>query len=299
MALRIFVAGAEGFIGSHVSDYLEDKGSEVIRHRWSEEGDLDSSTISCKPDVIVNCAGKLGGQGFSGDELLDANADLPDALARFCLGSRTSLIHLSTPGVTGLSADSSEDDPIDPWGLYEVSKAEGEKRLRRVGLPPEKLTILRPDFVYGPRDRHKLAMFRQAASGWFPLVGRGDARIRPTYVLDVCRAVGSSLPNGLFTGGTFNVGGPEIVSIRDLAGMIASAMSVRTRLITIPAFVFRIALILGPLRPAGLSRSRVRLFGEDHYVSTSRAETAGFLPCCRLEQGLGETVTGYRAAGLL
>ncbi len=297
--MRIFVSGAEGFIGSHVGDFLEEKGYEVFRHRWSTEGDLDVASISCEPDVLVNCAGRLGGQGFSGDELLEANADLPGALARFCLDSGASLVHLSTPGVTGLNADSSEEDPIDPWGLYEVSKAEGEERLQRAGLPPERLTILRPDFVYGPRDRHKLAMFRQVAKGWFPLVGMGDALIRPTYVFDVCRAVISSLPGGLLAGGTYNAGGPEIVRIRDLAGMIARAMSVRTRLITIPVFAFRIALMLGPLRPAALSMSRMRLFGEDHYVSISRARAAGFSPCHGLEQSLRETVDWYREAGLL
>jgi nucleoside-diphosphate-sugar epimerase len=299
VALRVFITGSEGFIGSRVSLLLEAHGIDVIRHIWSEEGDLDTDDISCSPDVIVNCAGRLGGQGFSEDEMMKANAGLPGELAVYCRNTGIRLIHLSTPGVTGLRPDASETDRYDPWGPYETSKVEGEERVRNAGLPPGRLTVLRPDFVFGPGDRHKLPLFRQVSRGWFPLVGRGLARIRPTYVDDVCRAVQASLPDGPLEGEVMNIGGPEVVTVRELAGIIASSLSSRVRFITLPAFLYRIALHLGPLRPPSLSRSRIRLFSEDHFVSISRAASAGFRPSHTLEEATAMTVAWYREQGLL
>jgi nucleoside-diphosphate-sugar epimerase len=279
--------------------FLKESGLDVSGHFRAEEGDLDASAIARRPDVVVNCAGLLGGRGFQAEQLRTANTELPGGLARFCEAGNACLVHLSTPGVTGLRAGASEDDPPDPWGDYEASKAAGESALRAAGLPDGALTVLRPDFVYGPGDMHKLRLFRQIGKGWFPLVGNGGAMLRPTFVTDVCRAVEASLPGGILAGRTVNIGGDRVLSVRDLVGAIAGAMSVTARLVRIPRLLFRMALLAGPLKPEALSRSSYRLFGEDHWVSVARAEAAGFRPATGLDSGMAETVAWYREEGLL
>ena len=279
--------------------FLKESGLDVSGHFWEEEGDLDASAIACSPDVVVNCAGLLGGRGFTAEQLRMANTELPGGLARFCKAGNACLVHLSTPGVTGLRAGASEDDPPDPWGEYEASKVAGESAVRAAGLPDEALTVLRPDFVYGPGDMHKLRLFRQVGKGWFPLVGSGGARLRPTFVRDVCRAVAASLPGGILAGRTVNIGGDRVVSVRELVQVIAGAMCVETRLVRIPGILFRLALLAGPLKPRALSKSSYRLFGEDHYVSLASAEAAGFRPATALDRGIAETVAWYREGGLL
>ncbi len=298
--MRIFVIGAGGFIGSAISDYLNNAGYDVSEHVRSIKGDIAFDSLPANVDVIVNAAGKLGLPYVDPAELNISNSLLPSILADFCAKHKIHLIHLSTPGVTGLYANVSEDSPLKPWGDYEKTKNAGEAVLRKhEHLPPEKLTILRPDFVYGPGDLHKLELFRQVDKGWIPLIGRNGARLRPTFSVDVCRAVESSLPGGRLNGGLYNIGGPEIVTFREFTREISKALGKDLRCISIPRLAFRIGLLLGPLRPKALSRSRFRLFGEDHYVSIDKAASVGFNPSWSISEGIARTVSWYQDMKLI
>ncbi len=296
--MRILLAGAGGFIGSHLARRLSAEGHEVVPLVRPDRGVFDPDRFPDGIDAAVNAAGRLGGPGVGPDELAAANTALPAAMAGICAERGIPLVHLSTPGVAGLLGGSREDSPQAPWGAYEESKAAAERLLP--GLMPERLlTVLRPDFVYGPGDRHKLSFFRQVGRGWFPLVGGGGALLRPTFVIDVCRAVRESLGGGLIGPGTWNIGGPEVVSVRGFAGAAAGVMGVRLLRIPVPAFLFRAALLLGPLAPPQLSRSRLALFGRDHWVDVSKASAAGFAPATSLADGLAATVAWYRDEGLI
>lgn len=296
--MRVFLVGAGGFIGGEAARALEAAGHEVLPHRRSASGDLLPSSIPGSFDVAVNAAGRLGAPGISRDELRAANTGLPVMLGRECASRGVPMIHLSTPGVAGLTGGSREDSPPAPWGVYEESKAEAESILQSV-LPPELLTILRPDFVYGPGDRHKLSLFRQVRRGWFPLVGLGGVKLRPTFAGDVSRAVLASLPGGILGPGLWNIGGPEVVSVAELVRAVAAAEGVRLATIPVPRVIFGIVLALGPLAPRQLSRSRLQLFGKDHWVDIARASDAGFHPETGLADGLSRTVSWYKSEGLL
>lgn len=296
--MRILLAGAGGFIGSHLSGFLAAEGHEVIPLPRPDVGAFDPGLFPAGIDAAVNAAGRLGGPGAGPDELALSNAALPAAIAGVCADRGIPFVHLSTPGVAGLVGGSREDSPPAPWGAYERSKAEAERLISGL-LPARLLTVLRPDFVYGPGDRHKLGFFRQVARGWFPMVGTGTARLRPTFVLDVCRAVRESLGGGLIGPGTWNIGGPDVISVRSLSSAAASAMGVRLLSIPVPSVIFRAALLLGPLAPPQLSASRLALFGRDHWVDISKAKAAGFAPVTTLAEGLDATVAWYRAEGLI
>jgi nucleoside-diphosphate-sugar epimerase len=296
----IYVTGAGGFIGSCISEYLSEKGHEIIEHKRSIDGDLDPSQIPEKVQLVVNSAGRLGLPSVSRTELAESNTILPEMLADFCSESGIHLIQISTPGVTGLSIDANEDRKYAPWGDYEISKMNGElKLLEHSSLPLHLLTILRPDFVYGPGDMHKLALFRQVSSGWMPIIGRNGSRLRPTFCMDVCRAVESALPGGVLNGGIYNIGGPDIVTVRELSGIISSSLGNRLRTISLPRLLFRLALHLGPLCPEKLSESRFRLFGEDHFVSIDKAADAGFRSEWSIVDGIDQTVRWYQSNGIL
>lgn len=296
--MRIFLAGAGGFIGGAVREALEQAGHGVFAHVRSGSGDLDASSIPDGFDVAINAAGRLGAPGIPGTELEASNTKLPVIIGEACASRDLPLVHLSTPGVAGLAGGSREDSPLAPWGPYEASKAAAESLLSEI-MPAGRLTILRPDFVYGPGDRHKLGLFRQVRKGWFPLVGSGRAMMRPTFVRDAVRAVLESLPGGVLGPGTWNIGGPEVVSAKELASSTAEALGSEVLLIRVPRFVYELALALGPLAPGQVSRSRFELFGRDHWVDVSKASEAGFISRTGLAAGLRETVGWYRSEGLI
>jgi len=161
------------------------------------------------------------------------------------------------------------------------------------------LTILRPDFVYGPGDKHKLPFFKQVAKGWLPLIGLKDVRIRPTFVSDVCSAIENSMPGKCLNAGLFNIGGPEVVSIREFGTLIAQKLGRKLIAIPLPRLLYAMALRSGPLKPRSLSHTRLRLFSEDHYVSISKAADAGFTPSILLSDGIQKTLEWYRFEKLL
>ncbi len=297
--MRIWVTGAGGFIGGALAAYLGEAGHEVSGHIRSRDGDLSASSIPDDTEIIVNSIGKLGSPSVTTGELTHSNTLVPSMLGTLAGERGIHLIHLSTPGVTGLTIGADENSPYDPWGEYERSKTSGEQALRKhEGLKHEMLTILRPDFVYGPGDLHKLDLFKQVFKGWMPLIGWNGAVLRPTYVTDVCRAVEASLPGGCLNGGTFNIGGPETISVRGLSRAIARAFSRRLLLAPIPLNIFRAAMRIAPLRRAGLSESRLQLLGRDHYVSIERASAAGFHPEWDVASGVSRTVEWYISQGI-
>jgi len=298
--MKIFIIGAGGFIGSCIAKYLSGKGHETREFVRSKDGNLSSEGIPENTDVIVNAAGRLGTPDVTNEDLILSNSELPGILGDCCSRRGIHLIHISTPGVTGLLPDASETLEYDPWGSYELSKMKGEMNLlEHDSLPSHLLTILRPDFVYGPGDLHKLALFRQVSKGWMPVIGRSGARIRPTFCGDVCRAVEASIPGGTLNGGLYNIGGPDVITVREFCNTIASALGSNFRAVPLPRAFFKLALLLGPLCPDALSASRLKLFGEDHYVSIKKAENSGFFPEYGIAEGIEKTVSWYRTTGIL
>ncbi|MCK5035199.1 MAG: NAD-dependent epimerase/dehydratase family protein [Candidatus Sabulitectum sp.] len=292
--MNVFLTGASGFIGGYIKQAVENAGHHVVSHSFSRNGPL--TKLPSEIDIVVNSAGRLGGQGATIKELKAANVQLPATLCDQCRKTGIPLIHLSTPGVTGLSANAGESSDYDPMGDYESTKVEAEKQL--VSNSPG-VTILRPDFVFGPGDMHKFPLFRQVHKGWFPLVGSGSARTRPTDVRDVAAAVLNSFPGGILSKGIYNIGGPQILSIRELAQHISVAMGKSVRFLPIPRFVFRTALTWGPLCPKALSRSRYNLFGMDRFCNTDKAGKKGFTAERSFALTAIDAVNWYKENGLL
>lgn len=290
----VFLAGATGFIGKYIQAELVSRGHKVHSHSLSKSGNF--SVLPEDTELVVNSAGRLGGQNASIQQLTDANVNLPVNLAKECNRLSIPLIHLSTPGVTGLIPDAKEDQPFEPLGEYEASKSEAEKQLK---LLCKKLTILRPDFVFGPGDRHKLPLFKQVNKGWFPLIGSGSAQTRPTDVRDVVDAVFESFPGRPLAGGLYNIAGPNILTVKNLAEHISIALGKSVQFFPIPRIVFKIALAFGPVCPKALSKSRYQLFGADRYCNTKRAEEKGFIASRPFAITAIETVAYYKKHGLL
>ena len=101
--MRIWVTGAGGFIGGALAAYLGEAGHEVSGHIRSRDGDLSASSIPENVGVIVNSIGKLGSPSVTTGELTHSNTLVPSMLGTLAGERGIHLIHLSTPGVTGLT----------------------------------------------------------------------------------------------------------------------------------------------------------------------------------------------------
>jgi NADH dehydrogenase len=103
--------------------------------------------------------------------------------------------------------------------VYARTKAVGEECVKRE-FP--NATILRPSVVFGPEDEffNRFAALARMNLG-VPLIGGGDGpRMQPVYVGDVASAVAAALARGDARGKTYELGGPEVVTLREILELV-------------------------------------------------------------------------------
>jgi NADH dehydrogenase len=180
------------------------------------------------------------------------------------------LVHVSAIGA----------DPDSP-SLYGRSKAAGEQAAL-AAVPSA--TILRPSVVFGPEDQFTNRFAGLATvSPVLPLIGGGATKLQPVYVGDVATAVADAVDGKTRPGAIYELGGPEVLTMREVIELILVTIDRRRMLVSLPfALAQRQALLLqfapGALK---LTPDQVALLRSDNVVS--EAATAAGLTL----QGLG------------
>ncbi|WP_033926114.1 complex I NDUFA9 subunit family protein [Sphingomonas sp. 35-24ZXX] len=234
----ITIFGGGGFLGRHITQQLTAAGARVriaqrnIRTAQDVKplGNLGQTQLIAadilKPesvaravhgaDAVINLVGILKGDFDAFHHRGAAHVAQAAAAAGV-----PALVHVSAIGA----------DPQSKSG-YGRSKAEGEAAVR-AAFP--QATILRPSIVFGREDQfvNRFAGLI-AALPIVPIIG-GKARFQPVYVEDVADAVVKSLADpARFGGRTFELGGPETVSMADLNKRIAREIGVDATFIDMP-----------------------------------------------------------------
>lgn len=234
----ITIFGATGFIGSDIVRVLARQGYILrLPCRYPKKADslkfngqvgqivpvrCDFSESDIQQAVkgahgVVNVIGILhekGGRTFTG-----THHDIPLAIAKACKKENVGqLVHISALGAAkGESA-------------YFKSKLAGEKAASKAF---DNTAILRPSLVFGPKDSFFNKFARLAAIlPALPLIGGGKTRFQPVYVADVADAVGAVIKNR--AAGIYELGGPDILTFKELMEKILSYTRQKTRLVSVP-----------------------------------------------------------------
>ncbi len=272
----ITIIGGSGFVGRHIVRALAKRGYRI--------------RVACRrPDL----AGHLQPLGTPGQIMpVQANVRYPASLAAACAGAHAVI------NLTGVlySAGAQSFDAIHVFGAeasasaaraakarlfiqmsalganeagraaYARSKAEGEKRAR-AAFPGA--IVLRPSIVFGPEDGFfnrfaALSRFTPA----LPLIGGGGTKFAPVYVGDVAEAVARLVDRGEADGRTYELGGPEELTFRQLLQFILDTIGRNRMLVPVPWPIARLqGLILGLLPKPLLTVDQVDLLRTDNVVS--------------------------------
>lgn len=128
--------------------------------------------------------------------------------------------------VSAIGADPASDS------AYGRSKGLAEQAARRA-FPAA--TIVRPSILFGPEDAFVNRFAAMIAALPFVPVVRGAARFQPAWVADVARAIAlAALGPEVFGGKTFELGGPQILSMAELNAWIAGAIGRPVRQPAVP-----------------------------------------------------------------
>ena len=210
-------------------------------------------------DAVVNCVGILNEIGKNTFEAVHVEA--AKRIARIAADEgATSFVHLSAIG-----ADAGAD--------YEYARSKGQGEKGVLAAFPDAV-ILRPSVIFGPEDRffnHFAAIARLSLV--LPVVG-ANTLMQPVYVDDVAAAAEKGVV-GAATYGIYELGGPEVESLRDLLKGMLEIIERRRLIVNMPfwmgsfmAFWFDLwqtlsrGLIVSPL-----TRDQVRALRHDNVVS--------------------------------
>lgn len=319
--MTILITGGSGFIGSHVAEALLLQGRNVralvrrsidpgLAGRFALDqqiGDLlDRPSIAravkgC--DLVYHLAAELRMGQVHRSELFRVNQVGSRNLIEACReqGVRK-LIYCSSVGVLGdiATPPAGEDWPPQPDDDYERSKLEGEQAALEAASEDFSVVVVRPAWVYGPRDRRTLKLFRMIRRGRMLMIGQGANLQHPVYVSDVVAGIIAAGEHVVPNQSIFHLAGPQIVSVRDLLTVSARLLGSRIVPLTIPLRVARtVAALTEPLfksfgRESPLTRGKIGFFVKNRAYSFERARRLlGYQPQVDLEQGLRRTFAWY------
>jgi uncharacterized protein YbjT (DUF2867 family) len=299
----VTLIGGSGFIGRHVARALAKRGYRV--------------RVACRrPDL----AGHVQPLGFPGQVMpVQANVRYPASLAAVCDGA------YAVVNFTGLLAQSGAQnfDAVHVFGAeasakaaraaraqmfiqmsaigadaaspaaYGRTKAEGEARAR-AAFPGA--IVLRPSIVFGPEDGffNKFAAMSRM-SPMLPLIGGGETKFQPVFVGDVAEAVARLLDNGDASGKTYELGGPEVQSFKELLQFTLDTVGRKRLLLPIPWAAARmLGGIMGLAPGAPLTRDQVELLTRDNIVSAEARKDGRDLKGLGIEpRAITAIVPGY------
>jgi nucleoside-diphosphate-sugar epimerase len=301
---RVAVTGASGFIGQHVVEHLAARGTSVVALRRPFEPQALVDAMN-DVDAVVHLAGVVS--ALHERDYVAANVDGTGLVATACRMAGLPLVNISSLAAAGPASPRtprSEDDSPEPINAYGRSKLEGERAIARLdGL---RWTTIRPGVVYGPRDRALLPLFKVAARGLMPLVGRLDAAYSFIHVRDLIRAIAAAIDRPA-VGDTIFAAHPRPVNSREILEAVREASGARAAIIRIPMALTHAAAVAGDL--AGMLRGRPSVINSRRYAELASEgfvcrvdrlrDRLGVVAEIGLQEGLADAYAWYRREGWL
>lgn len=115
---------------------------------------------------------------------------------------------------------------------YFASRWAGEEEARASGIPT---TVVRFSSLFGEGDEffNVLAALVKVAPV-VPIPGKGQTRFQPIHVEDAARVCVGALQDGSMIGRTFELGGPDVLTYRQMVDVVAEAMGRRRLKVSVP-----------------------------------------------------------------
>jgi uncharacterized protein YbjT (DUF2867 family) len=192
--------------------------------------------------VVINLVGILNERGFGGTGFRRAHTELTQCV----------LLAARSAGVTRLLQVSALKAAPDAPSYYLRSKGDAEQLIRDSNFALE-WTILQPSVMFGPGDSflNRFAGLLAAVPLIFPLA-KPNARFQPVLVDDVIEALLRCLHGGAANRQTYELGGPQVYSLREIVGLVAKLTGQRRWIVGLPdalAYMQALAMNFVPGRP--------------------------------------------------
>jgi nucleoside-diphosphate-sugar epimerase len=233
--MNILIVGGSYFVGKAIAEACVAHGHAVtVLNRGSRGVPGTAQLIADRNDAGAMKA-VLRGKAF--DVVVDSSCYVPEQ-ARGLLsaldGRCVQLIWISSAAVyaTHASSPTRESEPLAPpsaWGPYGDAKARSEEIVAGAAAACD-IVILRPCYIYGPGDRtmREAGLWRRLERGEPIAVPGPEIVIQFIHIDDVVDGVMASMLSTRTPGvRSYNLGGPDAVSMADHLQLVARACGCR------------------------------------------------------------------------
>lgn len=326
----LLVTGATGLVGSHVCQRARELGIRtraLVREnsdkgqlaQWGVDfvyGDLNDYDSHRKAaegvTALVHCAAKVGDWGPV-DEYRRVNVHGTESLLRAVEsnGCLKRVVHISSLGVYP-ARDHHGTDETEPLSLagidgYTLTKAESEMAVRE-HIEKHRLPaiILRPGFIYGPRDRTILPrIMDRLRTRSFKFLGDGHSLLNNTYVGNLVDAIFLALDRDDLIGEVFNITDGKLVTKRQFIGRICELAGLPVPTKAVPLAVAKgLAKVMEAIWKAFdaheapiLSSARIKFLGLNLDYSIEKAQRVlGYEPRVSFADGMAEAIAWHRTS---
>jgi NADH dehydrogenase len=299
----VTVFGGGGFVGRYVAQALFNRGVRVrIAQREPRSafflkplGGLGQTQFVAadirdprqvaaavqNSDAVINLVGVLKGD-FEGLHS-DGARNVAEACAEQGVAS---LIHVSAIGA----------DP-ESESAYGRTKGEGEQAVREA-LPAA--TIVRPSVIFGREDNFVNRFAGLARLSPVLPVIRGATKFQPVYAADVGKAITAAALDPRHHGGrTYELGGPQVLTMRELMQWICQTTNHNRTLVDMPDSAAKMmARAFGWLPAAPITWDQWLMLQRDNVVSEGAEGLRSFgIPATPLNAVSEGWLTSYRRNG--
>ena len=290
----VTVFGGGGFIGRYVAEALLKSG---VRVRIASRNPRQA--------YFIQPLGQVGQFGF-----VKADVTRPESV-RTAMEGATAAVNLTgtfknmhqvhadgARNIAEAARDAGADSFVhmsaigaDPESeaVYGRSKAKGEAAVR-AAFPGA--SIFRPSLVFGPEDRLTNMFANLGRLPVIPVIA-AKRRFQPVFVRDLAQAIAkATLDPERFGGQTFEIGGPQVMTMRQLQEEVLKAAGEKADLIDLPDAACSLISRLGFLPGVPLNRDQWLMLQRDNVP----AQDASGLEAFGIEPSpLGAVAPGWLA----
>lgn len=317
------LTGANGFVGSHLVDYLLKEGYRVrciVRGssslKWLEGKNVElfkCGLDKVEPlkeafkdaDFIYHIAGVVNAPdeaGFMYGNVTMTQNVLEAALAASHLQRLLVVSSLAASGPAERPGKPvTEDMPCRPVSLYGKSKVAQEQACEAYHdrLP---ITIIRPPAIYGPRDTEVLLFFKTVKTGVLPLLGFQDKTLSFVHVADLVRGMEKATRSERSKGQAYFLGSVKEYSWQKIGSLIGNEMGRVPFMFRLPHFLVFTAASFGEVysrltrKLVDLNIDRARqITSPSWFCSSEKAmRDFGYEEQVKITDGIKETLDWYR-----
>ena len=266
----VTVFGGGGFIGRYVCETLLKRG---VRVRIAQRNPRQA--------FFIQPLGQVGQFGFERADIANAASVRnavhgASAVVNLCalFGAKMQRVHVdgarnvaeaaSAAGIGSLVQVSAIGASTESQSAYGRTKAEGEEAVR--GAYPG-ATIIRPSLVFGPEDDLTNRFAAMARLPFLPIIA-GKRNFQPVYVRDLGKAIAlAALDPKQFGGRTYEIGGPQVMSMVDLHKAILEITGQTPEIAPLPDLFGDLLSRFGWLPGAPLTRDQWLMLQRDNVPS--------------------------------